>query len=154
MSKKQEALILSLARQLDGGSYRFISQCEHLLPVSRSAARGLSTTDASLCIDHLQAEVDKAELAKQAAERGETAPTPEPTPEPEGGPTADQLLAMLGKKITVTWVNRDGETVTWDGTCRWVQASDKDGTPEINIMTARGMKAMRTHRLTSWVTHI
>ena len=152
MTQRQESLILSLARKLDGGSYRFVEQASHLLPVSRTAARGLTRTDASLCIDHLQAEVDKLTAAKDAAERGETTDQPAPTPAPEGGPTAEQLIAMLGKQVSLTFpLKSSGEVVTWSGLCRRIEASDLDGTPAIDIMESSGRtRSVRAHRLTSW----
>lgn len=148
---KQEALILSLARQLDGGAYRYILDAAHLLPISRSAARGLTNTDASLCIDHLQAEL--AEKQRQA-DAAELAPAPvAATPAPvtgEGGPDPATLLGMLGKTVTITWVNKAGETVEWTGHLRSLTPSDHDGTPELDLTTKAGTRSVRAHRLASW----
>lgn len=156
-TQKQNSAILTMARKLDGGSYRFVEQCAHLLPISSRVARGLTRDDATLCIEHLQAELDKAELAREAAERGEPAapePTPAPAPEAvEGAPSAEDVLAMVGKKVTVTFAGRDGDPITWDGRCQSITANEKDGTPQLQIITAGRTRHVQAHRLTSWVIH-
>lgn len=152
MTEKQKNEILRLARQLDGGQYRFIDQAHHLLPVGKSSIRnGLSVSDASLCIDDLKAQIAAKEAAEAAAEQ---APAVEPTPAPEGGPTAEQMIAMLGQKITVTSTSKSGETFTFSGTCERIQPSDLDGTPALAILETSGhTRHARTHRIASWIIH-
>jgi len=145
MTPKQEALILSLCRRLDGGSYRYVEQAAHLLPIGRNAAKAMTVSDASLCIDHLQAAA--APLADQP-EATTVQPTPVSTP---GGPDAATLIAMLGRQVTVTWTNSAGETIEWHGSVQTLDVSETDGTPRLNLLVAGRTRQVRANALDTWI---
>lgn len=131
MTAKQEAEILRLAGQLTGNHYRFISQAKHLLPVSNTAAAALTTADASFCIDSLKAEIE--------------AKTAQPSAAPaQGAPTAADILAMLGQRVTVTFTDGDEKT----GTVTSIKPSPKDGTPALVLND--GNSSYRVSVIASW----
>lgn len=143
MTSKQEALILSLARQIDGGNYRFVTDADHLLPISRSAARGMTSTDASLCIDHLKDELKRIQ-------DGESVQAAAPAPV-EGAPTAEEAIAMLGKKVSIGILTKTDEADEREGVAESIELSDLDGTPALKLRKENGRASNhRLSRITGW----
>lgn len=60
-SRAQINFILSLASQLAGEPIRFMGQAEPYLPISKTACRNLTKSDAALCIDNLKAQIKAAQ---------------------------------------------------------------------------------------------
>lgn len=130
-TSKQTSEILRLARELDGGSYRFVEQARHLLPLSNTAIRSLTLDDASLCIDHLKAEIERKEQAVAQ-------------PAVESAPTAADMIAMLGRQVAVTFTDGDEKS----GTVTSIKPSPKDGTPALVLDGGSG--SYRTSAIASW----
>lgn len=148
MNDKQRNKILTLARQLDGGEHRFLEQVAHLLPVSKHAIRhGLSMSDASMCIDHLEAEIAKKDTAEQTEPEAIAAPTPA-----DGAPQATDIIAMLGRKVTVGFDGKEPGTPQ-ERTGDVAQIEPGSDGPVLVIDAARGRIRLAAHRLTSWAIH-
>lgn len=104
---KQTGLIVRLANELTGRADAYVRQVADVLPVSKTAAsRGLTSEQASACIDHL-----KAALAAKAAAVGPAAQPAAPAPrkrktlaETEGAPMPQQVLdaVLSGHVVDIT----------------------------------------------------
>lgn len=90
---KQTSYIVSLANEITGRADAHLAQVEALLPVSKAAVRrGLTSAEATACIDHL--------VAKKAA-------APKPTTvvtASDGAPTPQQILdaVLSGATVEIT----------------------------------------------------
>lgn len=147
----QDTYLLMLVNRWEGTRFPNWWSIEGEYAVTRKT----KTAEKSAMIDELKRLTTKygtraerdAKLAAEAAE----APAVPVVPQSEGGPSPAEILAMLGRKVRVSFTSKSGEMVTYAGSCQRVEASDVDGTPALFVMEHSGRtREIRCHRLTAW----